>query len=174
MAIYQLGDVAPEIHPEAYVAPEAVVIGKVRIGRHASVWPGAVLRGDTEPIEIGERSNIQDGAVLHTDPGCPLVVGPDVTVGHQAMLHGCTIGSGSLIGLQAVVLTRSVIGEGCLVAAGALVTEGKSFEAGWMVLGRPAKATRALTEDESAAIRTGTQVYVERAQHYRAALRRIG
>ena len=122
MALYRLGDDAPSIPSSAYVASEATVIGKVTLGERVSVWPGAVIRGDNEPIRIGAGSNVQDNAVLHTDPGFPLTIGANVIVGHQAMLHGCTIGAGSLIGIQAVVMNGAVIGAGCLVGACALVT----------------------------------------------------
>ena len=127
MALYRIGNDEPMVSASAYVAREATVIGKVKLGAFASVWPGAVIRGDNEPIHVGERTNVQDGAVLHTDPGCPLFVGDNVTVGHQAVLHGCTIGAGSLIGIQAIVYNRAVIGKDCLIGAGALVTEGKVF-----------------------------------------------
>ncbi|MBI2229153.1 MAG: gamma carbonic anhydrase family protein, partial [Deltaproteobacteria bacterium] len=121
MAIYQLGNDAPIIPSSAYVAKEAVVIGRVRLGERASIWPGAVIRGDNEPIRIGEGSTVQDNAVLHTDPGFPLTIGANVTVGHQGMLHGCTVGDGALIGIQALVMNGAVIGKECLVAAGALI-----------------------------------------------------
>ncbi len=127
MPLYQLGDDAPEIHPTAYVAAEATLIGKVKLGERASVWFGAVIRADNEPILLGDGSNVQESAVLHTDPGFPLSIGANVTIGHQAMLHGCTIGDGSLIGIQAVILNGAVIGRNCLVGAGAIVTERKTL-----------------------------------------------
>src|SRR5947207_1192302 len=123
MTIYKLEDNAPEISASAYVAREATVTGKVRLENNVSIWPGAVLRGDNEPIVIGPESNVQEGAVLHTDPGFPLQVGTRVTIGHQVMLHGCTIGDGALIGIQAVIMNGAKIGKNCLVGAGAIVTE---------------------------------------------------
>lgn len=174
MAIYALGDDVPNIHPEAWVAEEAVVIGKVTLHARASVWPGAVLRADNEPIVIGEGSNVQEGAVLHVDPGFPLTVGKNVTVGHQAMLHGCTIADGALIGIQAVVLDGSTIASGCLVAAGAVVTGGKEFPPGSMIMGAPAKAVRELTPDNARRISVGAEKYADRQAYFRKYLKRIG
>ncbi len=174
MAIYALGDDVPNIHPEAWVAEEAVVIGKVTLHARASVWPGAVLRADNEPIVIGEGSNVQEGAVLHVDPGFPLTVGKNVTVGHQAMLHGCTIADGALIGIQAVVLDGSTIASGCLVAAGAVVTGGKEFPPGSMIMGAPAKAVRELTPDNARRISVGAEKYADRQAYFRKHLKRIG
>ena len=151
MAIYQLGDDAPEIDASAYVTDTASLIGKVTLGANASVWFGATLRGDNERITIGADSNVQEGAVMHTDPGHPLVVGERVTIGHQAMLHGCTIGDGSLVGIQAVILNGAKIGRGCLVGAGALVTEGREFPDGSLILGTPAKVARTLSPEERSA-----------------------
>jgi len=142
------------------------------LGAFASVWPGAVIRGDDEPIHVGERTNVQDGAVLHTEPGCPLFVGDKVTVGHQAVLHGCTIGAGSLIGIQAVVYNRAVIGKDCLIGAGALVTEGKVFPDRSLIVGVPAKLVRALTDDDIAAMHANTDTYVQRMEKYKT-LRRL-
>jgi carbonic anhydrase/acetyltransferase-like protein (isoleucine patch superfamily) len=173
MPVYQLGAHTPQIHPSAYVAASAVVIGRVTLHENSSVWDGAVLRGDNEPIVVGARSNIQEGAVLHTDPGCPLTVGQGVTVGHQAMLHGCTVGDGCLIGIQAVVLNRAVLGRQCLVGAQALVTEGKVIEDGQVLMGSPAKAVKALSEEQRAGLERSAQTYVERAQRYKAQLLRI-
>lgn len=170
MAIYKLEDDAPEIHPSAYVAREASVIGKVVLAENTSVWGGAVLRGDNEPIVIGRNSNVQEGAVLHTDPGSPLRIGEDVTVGHQAMLHGCTIGDGSLIGIQAVVLNNVVIGKNCLVGAGAVVTEGKEFPDGSLIIGAPAKAVRQLSPEMIEKMRNGTATYVRRSAVYKTRL----
>jgi carbonic anhydrase/acetyltransferase-like protein (isoleucine patch superfamily) len=167
MAIYKLGDRVPDIAPTAYVHETATVVGDVTLKGHASVWPQAVVRGDTASITIGERSNVQDGSVLHVDEGVPLTIGDDVTIGHQVMLHGCTIGDGSLIGIQAVVLNRAVIGKGCLVGAGALVTEGKVFPDGVMILGSPARVIRELTADDIARVRHGALHYVEAATDYR-------
>jgi carbonic anhydrase/acetyltransferase-like protein (isoleucine patch superfamily) len=173
MPVYRLGDIAPQIDPSAWVADNAVLIGRVVLGPGASVWYGAVLRGDNEPIVIGARSNVQEGAVLHTDPGCPLTVGEGVTVGHQAMLHGCSIGDASLIGIQAIVLNRAVIGPRCLVGAGALVTEGKVFEAGQLIVGSPAAAKRALDAAQIEAIANSARTYAQRARTYRDTLVRI-
>ena len=155
------------------MAPSADVIGKVKLGDGSSIWFGAVLRGDNEPIVIGNGSNVQEGAVLHTDPGCPLTVGDNVTIGHQAMLHGCTIGDGALIGIQAVVLNGAVIGKECLVGAGALVTEGKVFEDGMLILGQPAKAVRPLNDAERMRMRIGTALYVTKSAQYKTDLVRI-
>jgi carbonic anhydrase/acetyltransferase-like protein (isoleucine patch superfamily) len=174
MALFQLDDRVPDVHPSAYVADSAEVIGAVTLAEGSSVWSQVTIRGDNEPITIGRNSNVQEGSVLHTDPGCPLVVGEGVTVGHQAMLHGCTIGDGSLIGIQAVVLNRARIGRNCLVGAGAVVTEGKEFPDGSLILGSPAKVARALEEKDFARMRQGAQGYVERAGRFRSALKRVG
>jgi carbonic anhydrase/acetyltransferase-like protein (isoleucine patch superfamily) len=174
MPVYRLGDVAPHIDPTAWVADSAVLIGRVVLRPGASVWYGAVLRGDNEPIVIGDDSNVQEGAVLHTDPGCPLTVGAGVTVGHQAMLHGCTIGDGSLIGIQAVVLNRAVIGPRCLVGAGALVSEDKGFDVpGQLIVGAPAVVKRPLSPEQLAMIERSAGNYAERARTYRRTLVRI-
>lgn len=174
MALYQLGDLAPQIDADAYVAAEATLIGNVTLKARASVWPGVVIRGDNEPITVGEGSNVQEGSVLHTDPGCPLDIADNVTIGHQAMLHGCTVGDGSLVGIQAVILNRAVIGAESLVAAGALVTEGKAFPPRSLILGSPAKAVRTLSDEEVANLRANAEDYVRRAQAYRTELERIG
>lgn len=173
MAIYKLGDISPTIAASAYVAPNAAVIGNVVLAEHTSVWFGATLRGDNETISIGVGSNVQDGAVLHTDPGFPLTVGTDVSIGHQAMLHGCTVGPGSLIGIQAVVLNGAVIGKGCLVGAGALVTEGKVFADGTLILGAPAKVVRELTAEERTNLLKGAAIYVSRGAYYREHLQML-
>lgn len=173
MPIYRLGDLRPDIHPDAYVAPEATITAAVRLGAEVSVWPGAILRADNEPINVGEGTNIQEGAVLHTDPGYPLTIGSNVTVGHQAMLHGCTIGDGSLIGIQAVILNNAVIGSGCLVAAGAVIPEGKVFPDRSLIMGAPAKVVRQLDEAAVAALIEGASGYVRRARRYRQELARI-
>ncbi len=170
MTCYQLGQFAPQIHESAFIAAEATLIGQVELQAQTSVWPGAVIRGDNEPIVIGKGSNIQEGAVLHTDPGCPLNLGQGVTVGHQAMLHGCTVGDGSLIGIQAVVMNNAVIGKDCLVGAGAIVTEGKVFADRSLVLGAPAKVVRTLSDDEVANLRRNAQSYVTRAAQYKSDL----
>jgi carbonic anhydrase/acetyltransferase-like protein (isoleucine patch superfamily) len=173
MSVYAFGDWTPALSPDTYVAPEATVVGRVRLAAETSVWPGAVIRGDNEPIEIGARSNVQDGAVLHTDPGFPLTVGDDVTVGHQAVLHGCTIGEASLIGIQAVVLNGAVVGRGCLVGAGALITERKVFPDNSLILGAPAQVVRTLTAAEQARLLKNAAVYVKRAIDYRQRLVRL-
>lgn len=173
MAIYRLGDDLPRLAPGAWVAETAQVIGRVALGADASVWYGAVLRGDNEWITLGARSNVQDGSVLHTDMGSPLTLGDDVTVGHQAMLHGCTVGDGSLIGIQAVVLNGARIGKSCLVGAGALVTEGKEFPDGSLIVGSPAKLLRPLTEQELARMARGAAHYVENARRYAGTLVRV-
>jgi carbonic anhydrase/acetyltransferase-like protein (isoleucine patch superfamily) len=170
MPIYQLGEHAPQIHASAYVAASAVLIGRVTLEAGTSVWDGAVLRGDNEPIVIGANSNVQEGSVLHTDPGCPLTVGQGVTIGHQAMLHGCTIGDGSLIGIQAVVLNKAVIGRECLVGAQALVTEGRVFDDGQVLMGSPAKAVKAVSDDQRAGLARSAQTYVARAVRFRSTL----
>ncbi|MEC4721678.1 gamma carbonic anhydrase family protein [Noviherbaspirillum sp. CPCC 100848] len=167
MATYRIGERAPQIDETASV------IGDVRLQANTSVWPGAAVRGDNEPIDIGENSNIQEGAVLHADPGFPLSVGRNVTVGHQAMLHGCTIGEGSLIGIQAVVLNGAVIGRNCLVAAGAVVTEGKRFPDNSLILGSPAKVLRELDEAAILSMQRNTADYVERRGVYKDKLVRL-
>src|SRR3981081_4188660 len=173
MALYRLGDVSPTIAMSAYVAPNASIIGKVMLADDSSVWFGATLRGDNEIISIGANSNVQDGAVLHTDPGLPLIVGDHVSVGHQAMLHGCTVGEGSLIGIQAVVLNAAVIGRGCLVGAGAVVTEGKVFADGPLILGAPAKVVRELNAKERESLLEVAAIYAARAAYYRTHLQPI-
>lgn len=173
MALFQLDGRVPEVHESAYVAESAELIGAVILQEGASVWSQCTLRGDNEPIIIGRNSNVQEGSVLHTDPGHPLVVGEGVTVGHQAMLHGCSIGDGALIGIQAVVLNGAKIGRNCLVGAGALVTEGKEFAEGMLILGSPARAVRPLAEADLLRMKNGTQNYVERAERYRRALKRV-
>jgi carbonic anhydrase/acetyltransferase-like protein (isoleucine patch superfamily) len=174
MAIYQLGEHAPEIDPSAYVADSAHLIGKVTVEADASVWFGVTVRGDNERITIGAGSNVQEGTVMHTDMGFPLVLGKNVTVGHQAMLHGCTIGDGALIGIQAVVLNGAKIGKGCLVGAGAVVTEGKEFPDHSLILGAPAKVVRTLTEDDLLRLQGNAASYVERGKRFKAELKKIG
>ena len=174
MAIYKLGEAAPIIHESVFVADNAAIIGKVELAEHASVWFGATLRGDNEPITVGPRSNVQEGAVLHTDPGYPLTLEANVTVGHQAMLHGCTVKEGALIGIQAVVLNGAVIGRNCLVGAGAVVTEGKVFPDNSLILGAPAKVVRELTEADIAGLKRNAEVYAQRREYFKAQLVRIG
>ncbi|MEF9996367.1 MAG: gamma carbonic anhydrase family protein [Burkholderiaceae bacterium] len=173
MAIYQLGDRVPEVHDTAWVFESAAIIGHVRLAAGANIWPGVTIRGDNEWIEVGENSNVQENCVLHTDPGCPLTIGANVTVGHQAMLHGCTIGDGSLIGIQAVVLNGAKIGRNCLIGAGALITEGKEIPDNSLVVGSPGKVIRTLDEAAIARMHLNTANYVERARACRSDLRRI-
>jgi len=173
MALYQLGDDTPQLAAGAWVADSAQVIGRVALGAQASVWFGAVLRGDNEWITIGARSNVQDGSVLHTDMGSPLTLGDDVVIGHQVMLHGCTIGNGSLVGIQAVVLNGAQIGRNCLVGAGSVVTEGKEFPDGSLILGSPAKMVRMLTSEQIQRMQRGAAHYVANAQRYATQLKRI-
>lgn len=173
MAIYELDGVAPSISDSAWVADSAQVLGNVELADDASVWFGVVIRGDTEIIRIGRGSNIQDLSVLHADVGMPLTVGEDVTVGHRVMLHGCTIGDGSLIGIGAVVLNGAKIGKGCLVGANSLVTEGKEFPDGSMILGSPAKVVRQLTPERVEGLRRSAQGYVDNTRRFRAGLNRI-
>lgn len=170
MPLYALDDMAPTLGQGAWAAPTADLIGDVRLGPRASVWFGAVIRADNTPILIGEESNIQDGAVGHSDPGAPLTIGERVTVGHQAILHGCIVGDGALIGMGARVLNGALIGEQCLVGAGALVTEGKSFEPRTLIVGTPARAIRALTDEEVAMLALSAAHYAEKAAHYAKAL----
>lgn len=174
MTIFALGNDTPELHDSAYLADSATIIGKVVLAQDVSVWPQAVLRGDNgERIEVGERSNIQDGAILHTDPGFTLSIGEDVSVGHQAMLHGCSVGSGTLIGIQAVVLNGASIGRNCLVGAGAVVTERKVFPDRSLIVGAPAKVLRELTETEIAGLKDNAADYVERGRRYREQLTKV-
>ena len=174
MPIYALADAAPDLAPDSWVAPSADLIGAVRLGAGASVWFGAVVRADNGDIVIGARSNVQDSAVLHSDPGAPLTLGADCTIGHRAVLHGCTIGDRVLIGMGATVLNHAVIAEDCVVGAGALVTEGKSFPPGSLIVGAPARAVKTLTEEQLAGLRISAAVYVEKAKRYRDDLRAIG
>lgn len=173
MAIHQLEHTAPEVHATAWVAETAVVVGKVTLGENVGVWYGAVLRGDNDRISVGANSNVQDGSVLHTDHGVPLTIGANVTVGHQVTLHGCTIGDGSLIGLQSVVLNGAKIGRNCLVGAGSLVTEGKEFPDGVLIVGRPAKVVRELTPDQIANLQRSADHYVQQARRHATQRRRI-
>ena len=174
MAIYELDGVAPQVAASAWVADSAQVMGNVVLGEDASVWFGTVVRGDTESITIGAGSNIQDASVLHADFGKPLVVGERVTVGHQVMLHGCTIGDESLIGIGAVVLNGAKIGKHCLVGAGALVTEGKEFPDGSMIIGSPARAIKTLSPEQIAGLRRSAEHYIDNARRYRQSLKKIG
>lgn len=173
MALYELDGLVPQLADTAWVADSAQVIGHVSLAEDSSVWFGVTVRGDTSTITIGKGSNIQDGSVLHADVGMPLVVGENVTVGHKVMLHGCTIGDESLIGIGAIVLNGAKIGKNCLVGAGALVTEGKEFPDGSMIIGSPAKAVRQLTPEQMDALRMSAKHYVENAQRFRHTLKKI-
>lgn len=173
MAIYQLDEHQPDIADSAWVADSARVIGKVVLEDDASVWFNAVLRGDTEELRVGRGSNIQDATVVHADLGFPVRIGEDVTVGHQVMLHGCTIGDGSLIGIQSVVLNGARIGRNCLVGAGSLVTEGKEFPDGSLIMGSPAKVVRELTPEQIAGLKRSAQHYVNNANRFKGGLKEI-
>jgi len=171
MPLYAIDDSAPQIAPDAWVAPSADLIGDVRVAARASVWFGAVVRADNTPIVIGEDSNMQDGAIGHSDPGFPLTIGARVTVGHQAILHGCTIADDCLVGMGARILNGAVLESECLVGAGALITEGKSFASGSLIVGSPARVVRQLTEEERRALRVSAAHYAEKAAHYAEMLR---
>ena len=174
MSLYQLDDLSPRLADTAWVADSAQVMGNVELAANTSVWFGAVLRGDTEVIRVGRGSNIQEHSVVHADVGFPVTIGENVTVGHQVMLHGCSIGDGSLIGIQAVVLNGAKIGKHCLVGAGALVTEGKQFPDGSMFIGAPAKVVRQLTPEQMAELDRSAEHYVENARRFRSGLKKIG
>ena len=174
MPIYQLGDRKPVIPASCFVAENATIIGDVTLGERVSVLFGAVIRGDNDPITIGDDTNVQDNCVLHSDPGLPLTIGKGVTIGHQAMLHGCTVGDGSMIGIAAVVLNATVIGKECLVGAGAVVTERKSFPDRSVIFGSPAKVVRELNEENAQRLIMSAESYVKRGQNYKANLKRIG
>jgi carbonic anhydrase/acetyltransferase-like protein (isoleucine patch superfamily) len=176
MPIYELDGQAPELSADGryWIAETAVVIGRVRVKQDASIWFGSVLRGDNEWIEVGERSNIQESCTLHTDMGFPMVIGPDCTIGHNVVLHGCTIAPGSLIGMGAIVLNGARIGANCLVGAGALVTEGKEFPDNSLIVGSPARAVRTLDEKGIAGISGASAWYVKRGIQYKKGLKRIG
>jgi carbonic anhydrase/acetyltransferase-like protein (isoleucine patch superfamily) len=164
--LYGLGGLAPKLGPGAWAAPSADLVGDVRLGARASVWFGAVIRADNTPIIIGEDSKIQDGSVCHSDPGFPLTIGARVTVGHQAILHGCIIADDCLIGMGARILNGAVIESECIVGAGALITEGKKFASGSLIVGAPARIVRELTEQERQALRISAALYAEKAARY--------
>ncbi|MBL0917577.1 MAG: gamma carbonic anhydrase family protein [Hydrogenophaga sp.] len=166
MTVYSLGEQQPHLDRDTWVAPSAQVVGGVHMGAGCSVWFGAVIRADNEPMHIGAGSNVQDGAVLHSDPGFPLLIEENVTIGHQAMLHGCTVGAGSLIGIGAVVLNGARIGKQCLVAAGALVTEGKQFPDGCLIVGSPAVVKRPLSPEQIGGLLDSANHYRENARRY--------
>ena len=173
MAIYQLGEHAPQIDPSCYIADSATIIGRVQLEANVSVWFNVTIRGDNDDISIGANTNVQESCVLHTDAGIKLEIGRNVTIGHQAMLHGCSIGDGSLIGIQAVILNGAKIGKNCLVGAGALVTEGKQFPDGSLIVGSPAKAIRQLDAVAIAMLQMNSAHYVARAQLFKTTLKRI-
>ncbi|HEU4959735.1 MAG TPA: gamma carbonic anhydrase family protein [Sphingomonas sp.] len=173
MPCYAIDGQRPSLASGVWIAPSADVIGDARLGEAASVWFGAVIRADNTPILVGARTNIQESAMLHSDPGAPLTIGEDVTVGHHAILHGCTVGSRALIGMGAVVLNRAVIGADCIVGAGALVTEGKEFAPGSLIVGSPARAVRQLDQAALAMLKLSAAHYVEKAGRYAAGLERV-
>lgn len=163
---YRLAENRVDAHPDSWIAPTAVVIGKVRLDAGASIWFNAVLRGDNELIHIGENTNVQDGTVMHTDMGWPLTLGKGITVGHNAMLHGCTVGDHSLIGIGAVILNGAKIGKHCIIGANSLVAEGKEIPDGSLVLGSPGKVVRELTEQQKIMLEANAEHYVNNAQRY--------
>lgn len=166
MPLYSFAGKRPAVHPSAWVAPSADLVAEVLLGEEASVWFGAVVRADNTAITIGARTNVQEGAMLHSDPDAPLTIGEDVTIGHHAILHGCTIGSRALIGMGAIVLNHAAISEDCIVGAGALVTEGKGFPAGSLILGAPARAVKVLDARTIAFLKVSAAHYVEKARRY--------
>lgn len=169
MAVYHLGNVTPELpnDDEYWIAPNAAIVGRVILKKNASVWFGATLRGDNEPIVIGENSNVQDGSVLHTDIGSPLTLGANVTVGHMVMLHGCTIGDNSLVGIGSIILNGAKIGKNCLIGANCLITEGKEIPDNSLVMGAPGKVVREVSEAQAAMLKAGSLHYVENWKRYR-------
>ena len=171
MPLYEIDGFVPQLGDDAWAAPSADLIGDVRLSARASVWFGAVLRADNTPIVLGEETNFQDGAVGHSDPGVPLTIGARVTVGHQAILHGCTVSDDCLIGMGARVLNGAFLGPECLVGANALITEGKRFEDGGLIVGAPARLIRPLTDQEKAALRLSAAHYAEKAARYAAGLK---
>ena len=173
MAIYQLNNMAPVMHPSVWVADSAQIIGQVFLEQDSSVWFGVVMRADTAAIRVGRGSNIQDNSVLHVDAGKPLTIGHNVTVGHQAMLHGCSIGDGSLVGIKAVILNGAKIGKNCLVGAGALITEGKEFPDGSLILGSPAKLIMPLSSEQIEGLKVAAQHYVSNARRYQTGLKKL-
>ncbi|WP_027348698.1 gamma carbonic anhydrase family protein [Halotalea alkalilenta] len=172
-SIYEMGDERPRLATNSFIADGAKLIGAVTMGPESSAWFNAVLRADAEPISIGARSNVQDNCVIHVDPGFPVTLGEEVTIGHLAMIHGCTIGNRCLIGMHATLLNGAVIGDDCIVGAGAVVTGGKHFEPGGLIFGAPARRIRTLSEEELAGIRLNAAAYVERAAKYLSELRRV-
>lgn len=173
MAIFELDGVRPDLDPESWVAESATVLGRVVLKKDASVWFGATLRGDNDPIVIGEGSNVQDGSVLHTDVGQPLTIGKHVTIGHMVMLHGCEIGDGSLVGIGSIILNGAKIGKNCLIGANSLITEGKVIPDGSMVMGAPGKVVRELSEQQIQMMQAGSHHYVENWKRYARGLKRL-
>ncbi len=175
MSVYSLGNVTPELpsDDEYWIAPNAAVMGRVILKKNASVWWGVTLRGDNDPITVGEGSNIQDGSIVHTDTGSPCTIGANVTVGHMVMLHGCTIGDGSLVGIGSVVLNGAMIGKNCLIGAGCLITEGKQIPDNSLVMGAPGKVVRELSPEQAARVALGAAHYVENWKRYRRELRAV-
>ena len=175
MPLYEIDGKRPTLPDDgsAWIAPSADVIGDARLGRDASLWFGAVIRADNTPIVLGDGTNVQEGAMLHSDPDAPLTIGAECTIGHHAILHGCTIGNRVLVGMGATVLNHAAIGDDCLIGAGALVTEGKSFPAGSLIVGVPAKAVRQLTQEQIAGLKQSATGYVARAKAFAAGLERI-
>ncbi len=173
MTLYALEDIAPELADDSWAAPDAALIGRVVLGAGASVWFGAVLRGDNEEIRVGQGSNVQDHCVLHTDMGFPLIIGADCTIGHKAILHGCIIGDETLVGMGATVLNGAVIGRNCLIGAGALITEGKEIPDGSLVLGAPGKVVRSLDAQGIDGLRASARGYQANMRRYRAGLREL-
>jgi carbonic anhydrase/acetyltransferase-like protein (isoleucine patch superfamily) len=174
MPLYAIDGKQPVVGTDVWVAPSADVIGDAHLADESSIWFGAVIRADNTPIIIGTRSNIQESAMCHSDPGSPLTVGADCTIGHHAILHGCTIGNNVLIGMGAIILNNAVIGDGCIVGAGALVTEGKTFEPNSLIVGSPAKAIRTLDEKAAAMLKASAQHYVDKGKAYTEGLTRVG
>lgn len=173
MPVYRYGERVPSVHESVFVAPGASVIGSVVLSENVSVWFGATIRGDNETITLGRNSNVQEGSVLHTDPGLKLTVGENVTIGHQAMLHGCTIGDGSLIGIQAVILNGAVVGKNCLVGAGAVITERKVFPDRSLIVGAPARVARVLSDEDVEKLLKSAAIYVERRANFLTKLKEI-
>lgn len=173
MPVYRYGERVPSVHESVFVAPTASVIGSVVLSENVSVWFGATIRGDNDTITLGKNSNVQEGAVLHTDAGLELTVGENVTIGHQAMLHGCTIGDGSLIGIQAVILNGAVIGKACLVGAGAVITERKVFPDRSLILGAPARVARTLSDEDVQNLLKSAASYVDRRAQFLTKLKEI-
>jgi len=170
MPCYTIDGASPQVDGQAWIAPSADLIGDVRLASRASVWFGAVIRADNTPIVVGEESNVQDGSIGHSDPGCPLIIGARVTIGHQAVLHGCTIADDCLVGMGAKILNGAMLEPECLVGAGALITEGKTFAAGSLIVGSPARAIRPLTDAEKQGLRLSAAHYAQKAERYAAAL----